>query len=90
MHMKGFTPVAENDGLHIESIVNAGPCKKHAVPEGVACYQVPKSNTSGYYTGVCGQRIKKAGFNGFVSDLSLSIRNNNPRPNGQQRRTRAN
>lgn len=60
----------ENDGKHIETVIFHGACKKHQVDRGEPCY-TNISGTEELLVGVCGKRIKAAGFNGKISDAAL-------------------
>lgn len=61
----------DNTGKHIQSIISRVECKKHRVPEGIPCYHLRLDSVEGYGAGVCGPRIKLAGFVGQISAMSL-------------------
>lgn len=62
----------ENDGRHIETVVWANECKRHNVGRGEPCF-VSYTGADEMISGVCGKRIKKAGFNGKIDPRSLSM-----------------
>lgn len=62
----------ENDGNHIQKIVDSTTCKKHKATSGVACWHVYISCDQRLAPAVCGARIRRAGFNGTISESSLS------------------
>jgi hypothetical protein len=66
--------ILQNDGKHIERIMTATSCGKHKAGEGLPCYIVNSGVTSNVYIGVCGKRIKKAGFTGSISPTSLALK----------------
>lgn len=71
----------DNDGKHISNIIDQTHCEKHSASTGMACYVViPDSNTgmSRDLLGVCGARVKSAGFNGKISETSFQ-RSTGPR-----------
>lgn len=63
--------LVSNDGKHISYILKETSCGKHRVPVGIPCYHMAKP-LGGYYAGVCGVRIKKAGFIGQISETSMN------------------
>lgn len=69
----------ENNGIHIPAIVNSVDCAIHGVREGEACYLVPVEGPKPYLSGVCGKRIRKAGYNGKISPMALQMN----RPGGR-------
>jgi hypothetical protein len=64
-----------NSGKHIDRIVNATLCMVHKVPIGIPCYHIQPGTTGhfGRLAGVCGKRIRKAGYNGRITDQSLQL-----------------
>lgn len=60
----------ENDGKHIQKIIFDGTCKQHQADRGEPCY-TNISGTEELLVGVCGKRIKAAGYNGKISDAAL-------------------
>jgi hypothetical protein len=64
----------ENDGQHINEILQTTPCGKHNATEGTACWYVFITYSKRFAPAVCGKRIKRAGFNGSISAGSLSLR----------------
>jgi hypothetical protein len=77
-----------NDGKHIHFVMTTTSCKKHSAVTGDPCYIV-NSGTGSPATellGVCGVRIKRAGFNGKISETSFQTRRpSGPRPDGRRR-----
>lgn len=70
-----LTPMV-NDGRHIESIVANTACPKHNAVEDSPCFLIfpgAKSKTV-VLLGVCGPRIKRAGYNGTINPLSLRLK----------------
>lgn len=63
----------DNDGKHISAIIDQTHCEKHGASTGMACYVVtPDGNTgSRDLLGVCGARVKRAGYNGKISETSF-------------------
>lgn len=83
------TQFSNNTGQHINRIVTSTSCGKHRVAEGLPCYTMHpfvKSNAFDLI-GVCGARIKKAGFTGVISPASLRL--NAPGGRNEQRRARS-
>lgn len=67
----------ENTGRHLHSAINSVRCGAHGVPVGVPCYTL--DNTSGlsehpFHYGICGQRIRSAGYVGKISPESMRKR----------------
>lgn len=69
-----------NDGKHIRAIVTTTTCKKHKADEGTPCYVVHPGTgkVENGLLGVCGARIKRAGYNGTISETSFQTK----RPSG--------
>lgn len=62
-----------NSGEHIDDIINRTVCDKHDAPEGIPCFYLyydRRSENRG--PAVCGERAKKAGFDGEIDPRSLS------------------
>lgn len=60
-----------NDGKHVSKIVAQTECVTHHAPTGIPCWHVNLDTVEGYGAAVCGIRIKKAGYNGKISDTAL-------------------
>lgn len=71
---KVIMALSNNNGKHLVSIIDRVKCIKHAAPEGVPCYHLPKADSDGFYAGVCGLRVNRAGYNGKISALSLQLK----------------
>lgn len=72
-----------NSGEHIDEVVSRTSCDKHDAPEGTPCFYLyydKASLTRG--SAVCGERIKKAGFDGEIDPRSL-------RQNAPNKKTRS-
>ena len=72
-----------NNGRHIYKILSTTVCRRHDAGEGTPCFTVnPGSKTAPIspLIGVCGLRIKKAGYNGSISTTSFQTR----RPSGSK------
>lgn len=61
-----------NDGEHVSYICNQTECPKHRVDKGTPCWSIYQSDTGRYLPALCGIRIKRAGFVGSISQLSLN------------------
>ena len=62
----------KNDDTHyIPIILDRESCNKHGVPRGIPCYHIHLSG-GGIAPGVCGKRVKRAGFNSQISPQSLT------------------
>lgn len=65
-----------NSGKHIDDIIGRTDCSIHYAGIGSPCFEVRYGNGKGEYgPGICGPRIKKAGFNGKIHPSSLSRSN---------------
>lgn len=63
----------DNDGKHIDEIVDNVACSIHSAEKGVPCFEVHYGVAKGGRgPGICGPRIRKAGFNGEIQPSSLS------------------
>lgn len=63
-----------NDGRHLPFILTSTSCRKHGADEGVPCYIVsPDSRNGNDLYGACGARIKRAGYTGKISEVSMSL-----------------
>lgn len=66
-----------NTGKHIGYILDLESCEKHQAPKGLPCYiLVPgagDTKNSEFLDGVCGSRIRKAGYNGKISPTSIQL-----------------
>lgn len=65
---------APTTDLFIDTVIYATPCRRHAVAVGSACFNMPKSDGSGFFSGVCNRRSIAAGFNGAISPNSLRMK----------------
>jgi len=65
-----------NNGKHISRVMDEHSCGRHRAPIGVPCYHITpgSSDSFGYLAGVCGFRIKKAGYNGKISATSMRLK----------------
>jgi hypothetical protein len=64
----------ENAGKHLHGAISTTSCGKHSVEEGVPCYTLPNNSglsTNPFHYGICGVRIRKAGFVGKISPESM-------------------
>lgn len=66
----------QNEGKHIENIINSTVCGRHQAERGVACWSVATRIVEPDFSerfglAVCGKRIHKAGFNGRIDPRSL-------------------
>lgn len=79
--------ILENDGKHISGILLSTSCRKHGVSEGMACFYItPGASTNGtILSGVCGARVKRAGYNGQINPLSLRLKTPGGRSGGHKR-----
>lgn len=57
-HPKNRRRVKENDGRHIATVMSNALCVKHQAGRDEPCYWITNN-----VIGVCGDRVKKAGFN---------------------------
>lgn len=67
----------ENTGQHLHRAIAEVSCGKHRVDRGIPCYTLP--NNSGitehpFHFGICGKRIRKAGFIGKISPQSMRVK----------------
>lgn len=74
----------DNDGRHIKKVILSTSCKKHDAANGQPCYVIP-NDLWVYYHGVCGSRIKKAGYNGTITEKSLSLSRRQPEGRSRNR-----
>lgn len=75
-----------NDGRHVFNIMTTTTCRKHNAAEAMPCFEIfPGSNAGEVLHGVCGARIKRAGYNGQVNPLSLRLRTPGGRSGGRKR-----
>lgn len=66
-----------NNGKHIWSVMDRSSCKRHTADQGDPCFIIFGSEKM--LSGVCGRRIKRAGFVGKVSPTSMSLKTNGGR-----------
>lgn len=78
-----------NDGKHIERIISVTNCRRHGVLKGFACFHVEPSNVrmETSLLGVCGPRIKRAGYNGEIDPASIQLKPTGPRPGLRSRKS---
>ena len=60
-----------NDGRRIERIVEGTSCGKHSASVGIPCWAVDGGTPGNFVVGVCGSRIREAGFNGKISPAAI-------------------
>jgi len=63
--------LSTNTGKHIQHISDSTECKKHKAPSGIPCFHIKHGSSFGYSAGVCGKRIKSAGFIGKISPTAM-------------------
>lgn len=74
-----------NNGRHLTFILDTTSCRKHGADEGIPCYVVsPDSKNGSDLYGACGARIKRAGYTGKISEVSMSLNT----PGGRNTRKR--
>lgn len=64
----------ENTGKHLHGVISRTSCGKHKVSEGIPCYTMPNNSalsSNPFHYGICGVRIRKAGFVGKISAESM-------------------
>jgi hypothetical protein len=62
-----------NSGKHIDDIIDRTDCSIHYAAQGFPCFVVRYGNGKNEDgPGICGPRIKKAGFTGTIHPSSLS------------------
>jgi hypothetical protein len=66
----------DNDGKHLEQVLNETTCKKHKASLGDPCYVItPGTKTAtNQLLGACNARILRAGFDGKISETSFQTR----------------
>lgn len=65
----------DNDGKHIDDIVNETVCDRHNSERGVACWYVFwSSRHEELGPAICNDRIRSAGYNGDIQPSSLKQR----------------
>lgn len=70
----------ENDGKHIDRIIEETNCRRHGVLKGFSCFHImPDSNPNRLLLGVCGPRIERAGFVGKIDPRSMRAKSPGPR-----------
>lgn len=63
----------QNDGEHIDEIIDRVDCAKHNAAKGFPCFKIYYDNGRVEHgPGICGTRVTKAGFNGKIQPSSLS------------------
>ena len=70
-----LTSSIDNDGRHVAAVLNRTDCDIHHAPEGIPCWHVTpgSSHRVGYLAAVCGSRVRRAGFVGAISAVSLQL-----------------
>lgn len=63
--MKKTPTVEENDGKHLNKIVDAIPCRRHGRDIGQACWNIPSIH--GIMKAICDHRAREAGANGNIT-----------------------
>lgn len=81
--------IDDNTGFHIDEVVANTMCGHHKKGHGEPCYTLVPNTASLTYIlrGVCGKRIKKAGFVGKISASSLRL--SAPGGRNEKRRVRS-
>lgn len=75
-----LTPQEPTFERFMQTIISRGGCGRHRVPSGVPCFHIPSGvEGSGYLSGVCNWRAKRAGFNNSISEKSLRLNRRNPK-----------
>lgn len=76
-----------NDGKHINTVLTRIECRKHSAPEGEPCFYIPPGSDKAktFLVGVCGSRIKRAGYIGTINPLSLRLKTPGGRSGTPQR-----
>ena len=66
----------ENNGVHIQEAVDSTHCKRHNAPQGSPCWSIAKNvkDHEGYYSAICGRRIRLAGFVGKISPSAIRVK----------------
>ena len=67
----------QNDGKHIHHVLTV-ECKKHRSDAGEPCFAIFPDSHVGVLVGACGDRIRRAGYNGKISATSFQ-KSNGPR-----------
>jgi hypothetical protein len=75
-----------NDGRHITKIITTTICRKHKAGEGEPCFVIQPGS---HYLrdgllGICGGRVKRAGYNGHINPLSLRLKTSGGRTGGKK------
>lgn len=81
----------ENNGIHISSIISSTSCEHHDAAQNEGCWYIWVATDQSKSPAVCGRRIRKAGFTGTITPLSLSRfpnANNKPRVRNHPKTTR--
>jgi hypothetical protein len=63
-----------NEGRHLNHIVKTTTCVKHHSQEEVPCWAIEGGKRGNFVLGVCGDRIKQAGYNGKITAMSLQLK----------------
>lgn len=56
----------------VAKIADETSCVKHSAPEGTACFYIRSDQSEAFYTGVCNNRAKRAGYKHPIDPRSLS------------------
>lgn len=62
----------ENSGSHIATILSSTDCRNHDSEPGSPCWDIWLVSNNRYAPAVCGNRIRRAGFNGKIDPKSMS------------------
>jgi hypothetical protein len=63
-----------NDGKHLERVYQDTFCNKHSANKGMPCWAIEGGKPGNFVLGVCGKRVKAAGYNGKISADSVKLR----------------
>jgi len=63
-----------NDGKHVESIINRKICTRHSAPLGIPCFSLFSSVVDYLYPAICNHRAVAAGANGKITESSFQIK----------------
>lgn len=71
-----FTKSVDEHEKRIPLILDRVDCRRHGVPKGIPCFHIASSSLRffGYLPGICGKRIKAAGYDGKISPTSLQLK----------------
>lgn len=66
--------------VYIPAVLHATRCRRHDADYNQACFNVPKSDESGYFVGICNHRAKRAGMDNPINPHSLRLQPFKTRP----------